>query len=641
MPIRSLCAALLLAAVALLGVPAQAANDPPLVPLTAFFANPKAAWEHRVSPDGARLAWVAMHKGRATLHFRRTEEVAAHTVETPRELRPPWGNSPSFWWSREGKRLLFLADGNGDENAHLFMVDVDAREPVARDLTPFDGVRVQYHRVLGNEQDAVVIGHNARVRRVFDLYRLNLVTGALSMLAENPGDVCSWSVTSTGQIRARFHCSADGGWSMTVPDGVGGWREVARGAYGDDLRLIGYPSGLRYAWALSNRGRSRLALVRLDLRDGSEEALYEHPSVDISVGLVHESGWLRFVASWPALQEWRFFDGALQADLAPFLRRPRTALRILSEDRQLRMITFALKSDRSDEEVYFLNRTTQQLKVLNEPSMAAWREHLADMEPVTFPSRDGLTIHGLLTLPPGAAGPRPLVLLVHGGPWARDHWGYDATVQFLANRGYAVLQVNYRGSTEFGRDFVLAGVREFGRKMHDDLIDGVRWAVARGIADEKKVAIMGASYGGYAALSGLAFTPDVFVAGVDRVGVADMISLRTDMPSYWQPYAGLLSRFYGDPDLLDERRVMAERSPINRADAIRAPLLVVQGANDVRVRRDHSDRIVAALKARNHDVEYILFDDEGHGINRTPNHLAYLRAVERFLARHLGGSEGE
>jgi len=640
MPMRSLCAALSMLAAALLAAPAHATGDPPLVPLGAFFANPKAAWEHRISPDGARLAWVAMHNGRATLHFRRLEETVARTVAAPRELRPPWGGSPSFWWNRDGKRLVFLMDRNGDENAHLYTVDLEAAEPMARDLTPLDGARVQFYRVLGNEPDALVIGHNGRIRDRFDLYRLDLATGALAMLAENPGDVCSWSVASTGQVRARFHCRADGGWSMTVPDGARGWRELVRGAYGDEVRLIGHPPGLSYAWALSNRGRRRLALVRLDLRDGSEEQLYEHPSVDIANGLVHEAGWMRFVASWPALQEWRFFDAALQADLEPFLRRPRTVLRILSEDRHLRMITFASRSDRSDEEVFLLNRSTQKLEVLAEPSMGAWREHLATMEAVTFPARDGLTLHALLTLPPGAKGPRPLVLLVHGGPWSRDRWGYDATVQFLANRGYAVLQVNYRGSAELGRDHLLAGVREFGRKMHDDLIDGVRWAVARGIADETKVAIMGASYGGYAALSGLAFTPEVFAAGVDRVGVADMISLRTDMPPYWRPYGGVLSRFYGDPDQPEERRALAERSPLTRVDAIRAPLLVIQGANDVRVRRDHSDRIVAALQARKHDVEYLVFDDEGHGLNRTPNRLAYIRAVERFLARHLGGRDG-
>jgi acetyl esterase/lipase len=237
------------------------------------------------------------------------------------------------------------------------------------------------------------------------------------------------------------------------------------------------------------------------------------------------------------------------------------------------MVTFAVSSDRDSEAVYFLNRVTGELKVLAESSVGTYREHLAPMEPVTFPARDGLTIHGLLTVPPGATGPHPMVLLVHGGPWARDRWSYDATVQFLANRGYAVLQVNYRGSTEFGRDFLLAGTREFGRKMHDDLIDGVRWAVARGIADEKRVAIMGGSYGGYATLSGLAFTPDVFAAGVDRVGIADMVSLIEDWPRYWRTGdMGFWSRFFGDPRKPEERAALAERSPLAcRRDPRAAP----------------------------------------------------------------------
>jgi dipeptidyl aminopeptidase/acylaminoacyl peptidase len=640
MRLRSRCAVLAVAAVVGMPVPTQAQDEPPLVPLTAFFANPKAAWEHRISPDGTRLAWVAMHNGRATLHFRGIADTVARTVETPREMRPPWGGAPSFGWSRDGKRLLFLMDGNGDENAHLYAVDVEAREPVARDLTPLDGVQVQFYRLLRDEPDAVIVGHNGRDRRIFDLHKLSLVTGALTPHAENPGNVCGWSVTLTAQVRARFHCHTDGGWAMAVPDGVGGWREVVRGAYGDNVRLLGFPAGLRYAWALSNRGRDKLALVRLDLRDGSEEPVYEHAAVDVAGGYVHETGWLRYAAAWPAMQEWRFFDAALQADLAPFLKQPRTALNILSEDRLLRTITFATRTDQGGERVYLLNRATRDLKVLTEPAMAAYTAHLAAMEPVTFQARDGLTVHGLLSVPNGAKGPRPMVLLVHGGPWLRDYWGYDAGVQFLVNRGYAVLQVNYRGSDGYGRAFLLAGTREFGRKMHDDLIDGVRWAVARGIADERKVAIMGASYGGYATLSGLAFTPEVFAVGVERVGIADMVSLHTDRPPHWHLYAGFQARFYGDVDSADDRRVMADRSPLTHVGAIRVPLLISHGANDIRVKRDHSDRIVAALKARKHPVEYLLFEDEGHGINRTPNRLAFWRAAERFLARHLGGRDG-
>jgi dipeptidyl aminopeptidase/acylaminoacyl peptidase len=444
-----------------------------------------------------------------------------------------------------------------------------------------------------------------------------------------------------GRLRMRLHCLPDGGWTAEVPDGVGGWREMMRGAYGDSLRILGYPQNPRYAWALSSRGRERRALVRLDLRNGHEELLYEHPTVDLFGGRVLENGLVNYVWAWPGFQEWRFYDAFLQADLTPFLNRERSALRVLSEDRQRRWLTFAVETDRAGDTYYLLDRGTGEAKVLAESPIAAYRDQLAPMEPVTFSARDGLTVHGLLTVPPGATGPGPLVLLVHGGPWAQDYWGYDPTVQFLANRGYAVLQVNYRGSTGYGRNFLLAGTREFARKMHDDLIDGVRWAIGRGIADPKRVAIMGASYGGYSALSGAAFTPDVFVAAIDRVGISDMVSLIEDWPKYWRAgEMGFWSRFFGDPRNPEERQVLAERSPLNHVAAIRVPLLVVQGANDIRVRRDHSDRIVAALRARNHDVEYLMFADEGHGINGTPNRLLYMRAVERFLAHHLGGRDG-
>src|SRR5262249_43463407 len=441
--------------------------------------------------------------------------------------------------------------------------------------------------------------------------------------------------------RARFSCLPDASWTLKVPDGVGGWREVIRGTYGDYFRIIGYPINPRYLWGLSNRNRNRAALVRLDLPNRNETGLYEHPTGDLVGGTVLDNGVVSCVWASPGFQAWHFYDAFLQADLTPVLARERTTLRLLGEDRQRRWLTYAVASDRGDEATYLLDRASGETKVLAESSLASHRDKLAAMEPVTFTARDGLTLHGLLTIPPGASGPRPMVLLVHGGPWAQDRWGYDSVVQFLANRGYAVLQVNYRGSTGYGRDYVVAGTREFARKMHDDLIDGVRWAIERGTADPKRVAIMGASYGGYSTLSGITFTPDVFVAAVDRVGISDMVSLIEDWPKYWRVGdMGYWKRFFGDPRKPEERLALAEWSPLNHAAAIRAPLLVVQGANDIRVRRNHSDRIVAELRARNHDVEYLLFDDEGHGINGTPNRLRYMRAVERFLARHLGGRDG-
>jgi dienelactone hydrolase len=629
-------AVMLLALVGL--APIARAADTPLIPLHFFAANPNAAWEHRISADGSKLAWIAMRDGRATLHFRKLNETDAQVVRMPREARPP-SFGDTFWW--KGRHLVFLMDSNGDENAHLFAVDTDAPEAIARDLTPLDGARVEFVRSINNEPETVIVRHNGRNRGQFDLYRVNVVSGQSTLLMENPGSVCGWSVSAIGRVRARVHCIPDGGWLLDVPDGVGGWREIVRGAYGDWLRIIGYPGNQRYAWALSNRGRERAALVRLDLRNGNEEVLFEHPAVDLTGGRVSDTGFLRYVYAWPGYQEWRFYDANLQADLAPILSAAPIALHILSEDQQFRWLTFATESDRAGYTHYLLDRASGDLKVLADSPMRPYAEHLARMQPVSFKARDGLTVHGHLTLPAGKTGPHAMVLLVHGGPWLRDRWGFDTTVQFLANRGYAVLQVDYRGSSEYGRTFFLAGTREFGRKMHDDLIDGVRWAVAQGIADSKRVAIMGASYGGYAALLGAAFTPDVFVAAVDRVGIADMVSLIENWPPYWRvDDMGFWSRFFGDPRKPEERAYLAEGSPLTRVDAIRVPLLVIHGANDVRVRRDHSDRIVAALKARNHDVEYILFPDEGHGINLTSNRLTYYRSVERFLARHLGGRDG-
>ncbi len=563
-------------------------------------------------------------------------------VETPREARAPWPGSESFRWSRDGKRLLLLMDSNGDENANLFAVEVEAAEPVARNLTPLDGVRVELVGTSNDDPNIAIVRHTGRTGRMFDLYRLNLGTGELTMFAENPGDVCSWSTSPSGRVRMRVRCLPDAVWTAEVPDGVGGWREMMRGSYGDHVRILGYPLNPRYAWALSNRGRGRVALVRIDLRNGNEDVLYEHPAVDLSGARVVDSGVVSHVWAWPDFQELRFYDPMLQADLAPFLNRERSTLRILSEDRQRRWLTFAVGSDR--ERRGFLPAQPRDARAQSaggSPACSAIASDLALMEPVTFRARDGLLVHGLLAVPPGTSGPQPLVLLVHGGPWAQDHWGFQPTVQFLINRGYAVLQVNYRGSTGYGRDFLLAGTREFARKMHDDLIDGVRWAVERGTADGKRVAIMGASYGGYAALSGAAFTPDIFAAAVDRVGISDMVSLIEDWPKYWRVGdMGFWSRFFGDPRKPEERSLLAERSPLNHADAIRAPLLIVHGANDVRVRRDHSDRMVAALRARNHNVEYLLFADEGHGLNLTTNRIAFMRAVERFLARHLGGRDG-
>jgi len=458
----------------------------------------------------------------------------------------------------------------------------------------------------------------------------------------NPGDVASngFSLAGNGTLRARFRSLAGSDWALEVREPAdGSWRDLVRGSYGDYLSLLSYISNSPHAWAISNLNRDRAALVRLDLRSGTEEVVYENAVADVAGASITRNGRLRFAVTWPGFQELKFFDAELQADLAPFLARPRTALRLESLDRRDRWMTFALESDSGERDVFLLDRKTKDATRLARSAMHPHVEHLAAMEPISFTARDGMMIHGLLTRPLGADGPRPMVLLVHGGPWMNDRWRYSSTVQFLANRGYAVLQVNYRGSTNFGRAYLMAGTREIGRRMHDDLVDGVRWAIAQGIANPSRVAIMGASFGGYAALSGLAFTPEIFAAGIDQVGVADLAAFIEDAPRYWNAARPYMDKFFGNVNDPRDRKELAERSPINHVDAIRAPLLVAQGANDVRVKRDHSDRIVDALRARHHDVEYLVFPDEGHGINSTRNMLAYMRAVERFLARTIGGRD--
>ena len=617
----------------------RAAEQQPLLPVEFFFANPHASWAYRVSPDGNRLAWIAMRGDRATLHFRRRDETVAHPVETKREARSPSFSRP-FWWARDSRHILFLSDTNGDENAHLFVVDTDAVTPAPRDLTPLEGARVEYVRTVANQPNIVIVRHNGRTGGLFDLYRLNITNGQLTMIAENSGDVCWWSVTPRGGVRLRFRCLTDGGWTLDIADGIGGWRQVFRANYGDGMRLLGFQRNLRYAWALSDRGRERMAVVRLDLRDGSEQVVYDNPEVDIAGGFVQSTGWLRYVWAWPGRKKTHFFDAGLQADLSRYLAQPGTQLHILSEDRFFRFATFGVESDRGGETFYLLDRRSGEATVLAASPFASYRDHLAAMQAVTFPARDGLPIHALLTRPVGAGEPHPMVLMVHGGPWSQDHWGFNPTVQFLANRGYAVLQVEYRGSTGFGRKHLLVATREFGRNMHNDLIDGVHWAIAQGVADPKRIAIMGASFGGYAALSGAAFTPDVFVAAVDRVGVSDWASIIEQWPRYWRAGdMGFWKRFFGDPKNPADRKLLTERSPVFHTDAIRIPMLVAQGANDVRVPRDQSDRVVAALRARKQEVEYIVFPDEGHPMNGTANTVAYLRAVEHFLAKHLGGRE--
>ncbi|MBI4636480.1 MAG: S9 family peptidase [Candidatus Rokubacteria bacterium] len=611
------------------------------LPLWKFFANRDSNWGYRVSPDGTRIAWLASHSRRTTIFWKRLDDDDVRIVDTHSPRGVFW-----FTWARDSRHVLYTQDRDGDENYHVYLVDTDWPEKRPRDLTPFEKTRAGIHRVPKTDPHHVLIAHNRRDPTVFDLYRVDLRTGVEVGIGENPGDVLSWITDREGTLRARIRRVSATEQSLDVWEGGGGrWRTLLTLGLEDLLvfKVHDFTPDGSGMWLTSGRQRDRAALVRLDLATGAETLVYEHPGVDVErVDVSDRTGLPLAATSYPGYPEVVVFDRELEADLRRFQDGGPSGLRILSLADDERLLTLEVFSDRGSE-YHLLDRRSGVRRLLGRSAMMQHAPALAPKEPVAFRSRDGLVVHGYLTRPRGAPrGPGPLVLLVHGGPWARDYWGYSDVVQLLANRGYAVLQVNYRGSTGYGRAFREAAIGEFAGKMHDDLIDGVRWAIERGIADRDRVCIMGASYGGYATLVGLTFTPDVFACGVDIVGMSSLVSLLERAPAYWKLWAlPMFHRYVGDPGRPEDRRVMEARSPLFMAARVTRPLFIIHGANDPRVNLEESERMVDALRKAGKDVEYLVFREEGHTGFDWRSRMTMYRRVEEFLARHIGeGREG-
>ena len=620
-------------------VPEVAAAPPPLIPIEAFFYNRETNYDYKISPDGTRLGWIASAGGRLTVHWKRlgADEVGIVDTGSRRSLQ-------SFEWAPDSRRVLYGQDRDGDENTHIFITDTEPPGAAPRDLTPFAGQRAFIQQTIRGGADHVLVGVNRPRTALADLYRVALATGERTHVAENPGDVLSWITDLDGAVRARIRRPAPEERVLERPAGSGvGWERIIAMDLEEYAWPVGFTADRTGLWLRTNHRRDRYALVRLDLRSGRQTVAYEHPVVDVEGARVSaRTGEPLLAVSVPGYPHVRFFDRNFEEDLAALRGREPSGIRLLSLDDSEQLATVQVYRDRSDE-FYLVNRQTHERTLLGRSAMAPYAEELAQVEPISLKSRDGLTLHGYLARPRGGGAPAPLVLLVHGGPWFRDYWGYNSTVQFLANRGYAVLQINYRASTGYGRAFVEAGVHQHSRAMHDDLIDGVRWAIAKGIADPRRVAIMGASYGGYATLVGLTFTPEVFACGVDLFGPSNLVSLLEARPAYWtwsffQPY---YRKYYGEVTQPDDRRRLESQSPLFRADRVQRPLLVIHGANDPNVRKQESDQMVEALRREGKDVEYFVLYDEGHGGFGNPTSAVQMfRVVERFLARHLGGRSG-
>jgi dipeptidyl aminopeptidase/acylaminoacyl peptidase len=614
-----------------------------LIPRQVLFGNPERV-SPRISPDGTQLAWIAPSNGVLNVWVAPASPGPADgidwsaarvvTDDTDRGIR-------MFAWAHDGRHLLYLQDTGGDENWRLH--DVDLVTMQRRDLTPFDNVQTQL--IAGEKKfpTELLIGLNRDNPQLHDVYRLDLTAGELNKEVENPGFV-GWVADSQLVVRAGVAPQPDGSMVVMVRDSASqDWRPLLTIPAEDALtsQPVAFSEDGRTMLALSSVGTNTGRLVRLDLATGDAEVLAEDPEADVTDIRLHpDTREPQIVTFLKDRSEYRVLDPDVADDLA--------AIRALhpgdpsfddADDADSTWLV-GFTNDSGAVPFFSFDRETRTGKFLFETRPELSRYELAPMEPFSFTARDGLTIHGYATFPPGAGRTGlPMVLNVHGGPWARDAWGFNPEAQWLANRGYLCVQVNFRGSTGYGKAFVNAGDREWGGRMHDDLVDAVAFATGQGWADPARVAIYGGSYGGYAALVGAAFTPELFRCAVDIVGPSNLKTLIETIPPYWAPMVSQFHRAVGDP--AKDADFLWSRSPLSRADNISIPLLIAQGANDPRVKQAESEQIVAALKRAGIDHEYMLFPDEGHGFAKPENRLRFYAAAERFLAKHLGGRAEE
>lgn len=607
----------------------------PLIPARAFFANTEASGNHQISPDGQHLAWTAVWGTGPALWVRALEGGAARVVAQ---------GVTGFVWAQDSRHVLYGRDQGGNENYHVMRLDTQTSGAAAVDLTPHAGTAAYVHRVLVDDPMHILVLHNQRDKRRFDLYRIHLLSGEQTLVLQNPGDAVAVVTDRAGQVVGMVRQNGEERVLHAGATGLQDAREVLRWGATDTVSVLGLDAARTGFYLLSSVGRARRALTHLDLASGRETLVHEDPQVDLDAVQMSAVGQRPLATrAAPDYQRMHVLDEAWAADLARWFPQKPRRLVITSHNRAETLFTALVDTD-TERRFVLLQRGSGSVTLLGQSARNAYRQSLGVMRPVALTARDGLALHGYLTLPPGERpAPGPLVLLVHGGPWARDYWDNSmGQVQFLVNRGYAVLQVNYRGSAGYGRRFTQAAVGEFAGRMQDDLHDAVAWAVAQGVADPRKVAIMGASYGGYAALVGLSFTPQAFACGVDIVGVSNLVSLVENFPPYWESSLGQWHRFVGNPADPVQRRLMMDKSPISRVSDIERPLLVIQTRNDVRVRQEQSDQMVQALRAQGKPVDYLLLDNAGHMFHswNWGKTLRAHRAVEDFLAGCLGGRSG-
>lgn len=604
----------------------------PIIPKETLFGNPVKV-SPRISPDGTRLAFLAPVNGVLNIWtgLIADDEFAPVTNDADRGIR--WCT-----WTRDGRYILYLQDVGGDENWRLYGVDTQSGEH--RDLTPYPDVRVGLMKASRKDPDTILIIMNKDNPELHDVYRLTLSSGELEKVAENPGNVIGWLADEELNVRVAVTMGAQGGQTLLLKKTEDSdWEELIEWGPEDagSSNVIGFSKDGQSLYLVDSRNANTGRFMVLDLETGEQTLLVGNDDYDVTDFLLdQETQAPQMIGILKDRLEWTILDESIREDIQQLGNVHQGDFDIVSRDSADTLWIVQFNASDAPLHYYLYDRSTRQARLLFNvrPDLASYP--LAPMEPFSFTTSDGLTVHGYLTFPTGGERTNlPMVLDVHGGPWVRDTWGFNPEAQWFANRGYICMQVNYRGSTGYGKRFLNAANKEWAGKMHDDLVEAVRWAVQEGYADPAKVAIYGGSYGGFAALVGATFTPDLFACAVDIVGPSNLLTFINTIPPYWRPQLEWMRNRVGDP--ATEEEFLKSRSPLFKVDNIRIPMLIAQGANDPRVKQSESEQIVAAMEAKGIPHEYLLFPDEGHGFAKPENRLRFYTAAEKFLAEHLGG----
>ncbi len=609
------------------------AELPPMISREILFGNPEKT-SPELSPDGTRLAWLAPDKKNVLQVWVKTvgkDDDKIITADKHRGIR-------QYFWAKDNRTLLYLQDADGDENFHIYGVDLPSGN--VRDLTPFQGVRAQVTDLNPNFPDQVLVELNLRDRKLFDVYRLSLKNGALDLDTENPGDVGGWMTDPKFRVRLAQITPPDGGTEVRLrADEKSPWKTFLKVGPEEIVEPLSFTPDGKSLYLKSSIGRDTAAVIEKNIETEAEKLIAVSDEVDAGAVEIHPTRYiLEAVAFSPGRTTWKVIDPAVKDDFEGISKLNDGDFFVVNRTEADDVWLVGFQADKASGRFYRWDRKQKKgdLLFIARPKLEGLK--LAEMKPVVIPARDGLKLHSYLTVPVGVPAKNlPMVLFPHGGPWARDQWGFNGYAQWLANRGYAVLQPNFRGSTGYGKKHLNAGNKQWGLKMHDDLIDCVNWAVKEGIADPKKVGIMGGSYGGYCALAAVTFTPDVFACSVDIVGPSNLKTLVGTIPPYWKPMRASFDVRMGNVDDPNDTELIKRASPLNFADKIVQPLLIGQGANDPRVKQAESEQIVAAIEKNRGAVTYVLYPDEGHGFARPENRTDFNARAETFLGTYLGG----